>query len=109
MVFGPSTEISMEHNIEDVLQKYDNIIQSVCKRYAEKGGSLDWEDLAQECRIRIYMKWNGIKNLNAHNMKALIATICKNKCLNVIRDTSRQTPGNVVSIEQLRYNQDETS
>jgi DNA-directed RNA polymerase specialized sigma24 family protein len=92
----------MEHSIEYVLEKYNCVIEGVCRRYHSKCYSLDWEDLAQECRIRIYLKWNTIKTLQPNNMKALIATVCKNCCLNIIRDTIKQSPEDTVSIETLR-------
>lgn len=83
-----------------LFETYDKLIISIARNYAKRVYILDWEDLYQECKIRIFIKLkeNGDKNIK--DMKSYITKLCINCCLNKIRDfTHNYVDYDIISLE----------
>jgi RNA polymerase sigma factor (sigma-70 family) len=86
---------------EQILLKYDVTILNICRKFSHNSDFVDIDDLYQECRVRFYEKWERIKTMRINNMQSFVTTLCKNHCLNYIRDMRSQRPEDMISIEQL--------
>jgi DNA-directed RNA polymerase specialized sigma24 family protein len=95
----------MDLTVEYLLKKYDYVICSISKKYSMDNMRLEWMDLAQECRIRIFNKFDAINNLykmnKINNLEAFICTLCKNCCYNYLRDIKNQIPEDCISIQDI--------
>jgi DNA-directed RNA polymerase specialized sigma24 family protein len=79
------------------MDSFDNLVDPICRQFAKNNIRIEWEDLAQECRVRIFTKWDIISK--SRNITAVIKQTCRNCCRNAIRDTDRQMPQSVLSTD----------
>lgn len=77
--------ISMEQQLETMVQQYQNLIYSIC--YKLTGDYFDAQDMAQETFLSAY------KNLpcfDGANERAWLCKIATNKCLDYLKSTGRR-------------------
>ena len=89
--------------LEEILEKYDYVIVETAKKWAERAKDpfIDWEDLAQECRIQLVEKREQIESVDVNNWEAFVCTICRNKCINYIRDTKKHKYSDNIPLDNM--------
>jgi len=88
---------------EKILKKYNSMILRICRKFSNDDDNnieykIDCEDLYQAFCLRFYEKWHIIRSKKIDNMQAFVANMCKNCCINYIRDSRLQMPKDMMSI-----------
>ncbi len=95
-------------NNQEIIEKYEHVITAIAKKYANSYRDslvIEWEDLAQDCRLVIF-KANIPSNLK--DEQAYVAKICYNMCNKAV-DTERNQKyvGSIWPVERYLQNPDD--
>ncbi|WP_347563510.1 RNA polymerase sigma factor [Hungatella hathewayi] len=77
--------ISMEQQLETMVQQYQNLIYSIC--YKLIGDYFDAQDMAQETFLSAY---KNLPYFDGVNERAWLCKIATNKCLDYLKSTGRR-------------------